>query len=323
MSIPTIRLDETDTEKVVKELRAACVDVGFFYIEGHGIAPELLEDVFRASKELFALPVEEKKALSDPVMSRGYTAMQEETLDPSKQRIGDTKEGFYIGKDVPKDSEEYNPAKLAGPNMWPSESLSPSMEDCDGFKETMNRYRAACSRVGLEVVRMLAQAIGLDDAHFFDQAFSNPIATTRLLHYADHKSDPEDGVFACGAHTDYGMITLLLTDENAGLQIRQLDGSWLDVPPKPQAFVFNLGDMVERWTNGLFRSTLHRVLTTNGAERYSIPFFYDPHFDTVVKVLDVCCSKENPPKYPPTTTGQHLLDKYKETHADFQPQDEP
>jgi isopenicillin N synthase-like dioxygenase len=120
-------------------------------------------------------------------------------------------------------------------------------------------------------------------------------------------------------HSDYGMITLLLTDENPGLQIQLKDsGDWVDVPFRKNAFIVNLGDMLERWTNGMFRSTTHRVITDGKTERYSLPFFYEPNFDTVVTCLDVCCSKENPPKWGPITSGQHLLDKYHATHADFE-----
>ena len=127
-------------------------------------------------------------------------------------------------------------------------------------------------------------------------------------------------VIACGAHSDYGMLTLLLTDENPGLQIKTHGSKWISVPPRKGAFIVNLGDMLERWTNGLYLSTVHRVISNGDSERYSIPFFYEPSFDTEVSVLDCCVSKANPPKYPKTTSGQHLLDKYAQTHANFKPE---
>ena len=320
MSIPSIQLDSCNIDALVKDLRSACVNVGFFYLENHGIAPDLIQRVMQQMKLLFDLPLPEKKLISDERMSRGYTAFEEETLDPKRQIKGDTKEGFYLGKDVPINSPEYNPAKLAGPNQWPSPEKSPSVKDCLAFRDVMNEYRSECSRVGFRLVQLLALAIGLEDEHYFDQAFADPLCTLRLLHYAKEESKPDDGIFACGAHSDYGMLTLLLTDEIGGLQILTKDGTWIDVPPRPTAFVVNLGDMLERWTNGLFCSTLHRVLTSGKSERYSLPCFYDPHFDTEVRVLDICCSEDNPPKYPPTSSGQHLLDMYKQTHADFSPE---
>jgi isopenicillin N synthase-like dioxygenase len=160
--------------------------------------------------------------------------------------------------------------------------------------------------------------LGLDES-YFDKDFAEPVATLRLLHYDKRQSEPEKGIYACGAHSDYGMATLLLTDEHPGLQIYH-KGEWIDVPPRPHSFVVNLGDMLQIWTNGRYKSTLHRVLTSSEYERYSIPFFYDPHFETVVDCLPTCTSDNNPPKYTSTTAGQHLVSKYKETHADFAPE---
>jgi isopenicillin N synthase-like dioxygenase len=327
-AIPIIRLSGgagaeltgPDKAEVVARLRSACVDVGFFYLQGHGIGADLTRRVFEQSRLLFELDDAEKKRLSDPVTSRGYTAMGEETLDPAVQTRGDTKEGFYVGLDIPESDPRYDPAKLRGPNQWPSPETT-AMEDCDAFRSTMLEYHEKMRALAFRVVRLLALAIGLPET-YFDDCFRDDevIASLRLLHYAPVESRPQDGIFACGAHTDYGMITLLLTDGNPGLQILTRDGAWVDAPPVPDAFVVNLGDMLERWTNGLFRSTPHRVLTFNKAHRYSIPFFYEPSFDTVVKCLDACCSSENPPRYAPTTSGEHLVGKYKQTHADFRPE---
>jgi len=319
MSIPTVRLDDPDRDRAVRSLRDACVNHGFFYLEGHGIAPSFLEQVMAQSKALFDLPLESKMKVKDTVLNRGYTAFEEETLNPEVQTKGDTKEGFYIGVDVPADSPHYNPAKLKGPQPWPSSETCGCFE-CEVFQTTMQQYFEEASSVGFRLVQLLALAIGVDE-HYFDDAFQDAMAVLRLLHYAKEESRPEDGVYACGAHSDYGMITLLLTDLNPGLQIYTKDEEWIDVPPRPKAYVVNLGDMLERWTNGLFRSTKHRVLTSAESERYSIPFFYEPAFDTEVTCIDVCCSEDNPAKWKPTTSGQHLLDKYKQTHADFEPGD--
>lgn len=323
MHIPTIRLRSTDQEQTVRDLRRACIDVGFFYLTDHGIEPEFLDQVLAHSKSLFDLPLEFKKQLFDPVMSRGYTAMQEETLDPKHQTQGDTKEGFYLSDDIAETDPRYNPAKFKGPNQWPSKTTCPTMDDPALFRETMETYFRRMSDLSLEVTRLIALAIGLEDAHALDEHFREPLSFVRLLHYAAQKSEPDQGVYACGAHSDYGMLTLLLTDETPGLQIQTLEGDWIDAPPMLNAFIVNLGDLLERWTNGLFRSTVHRVLTSGERERYSIPFFYQPDYDAVVECLPQCCSVGNPPKYPKTTSGGHLLDKYKQTHAEFAPEDEP
>mmetsp|Transcript_3533 Transcript_3533/g.5254 ORF Transcript_3533/g.5254 Transcript_3533/m.5254 type:complete len:355 (-) Transcript_3533:976-2040(-) len=334
--IPTIYLDdeEGNQDAAALRLRSACMDVGFFYLERHGVPSELLSRVLAASKAFFHLPVVEKAKLTDPILNRGYTHLGEETLDPRNQPVkGDTKEGFYIGRDVPSTSEKFNTAKLTGPNVWPTPEYCSSWTEiqCEDFRRTMQQYFDAMSTLGLKVVQQLALAIGLPTKHFFDKSFAEPMAMLRLLHYSSEPSCPMQGVFGCGAHSDYGMITLLLTDDQRGLQIFTKEQKWVDVPPRNEAFIVNLGDMLERWTNGLFRSTIHRVLIVGDAEdsnknqndcqfkdRYSIPFFYEPNFDTEVRCLEECC-KDREPRYPPTTSGKYLLQKYEQTHADFSP----
>lgn len=318
--IPCIRLDDDDHAATVLAVRKACLETGFFGVTGHQIEAATMASVLHQSKLLFDLSGDEKRAISDSVLTRGYTAMREETLDPVNQSVGDTKEGFYISiNDIPKEDSRYNPAKLAGPNQWPDADKCPSMADPDAFKTTMLLYMDQITAVCHILVRLLAESLGLPANHFDEAVVTLPLASLRLLHYEAVPSDTDRGVYACGAHTDYGLITVLLTDDQPGLQILDASssGEWRNVPCLPNGLIVNLGDMLERWTNGLYRSTLHRVVNTSGRERYSVPFFFEPSFDTVVECLDVCCSPENPARYPPTTSGQHLLSKYAQTHADF------
>lgn len=309
--IPTVDLNDPN---VVNALKHACRDVGFLYLVGHGLSKVEIDDVFLESKNLFALPTPVKESLADRTMSRGYTAMEEETLDPKHQSQGDTKEGYYIGRDIPPNSHLYDPQKLRGPNQWPDVRTLPN------FRSTMNSYHTKVSQIAMRLVRLLAQTLDLPSSHF-DKDFDEPVATLRLLHYAQRQSQPEQGIYACGAHTDYGIITLLLTDEHPGLQIFH-QGQWIDCRPKADAFVVNIGDMLEIWTNGQYKSTLHRVLTSADYERYSIPFFFDPKFETVVECLPTCTDETNPPRYSPTTAGKHLVSKYEQTHAAFDPLNE-
>ena len=331
-AIPIIRMEDyaSDPTTTIQRLRDACINVGFFYLQGHSVQSALLESVFEQSKKLFSLPEASKRSLSDHVLSRGYTAMEEETLDPEVQLSrGDTKEGYYIGRDIPKDDPRYDLTKLRGPNQWPTPETTPwTPDECAEFKHVMTTYHKRMSQLSVQVVGMLALAIGMKDEHYFDSSFEEPIASLRLLHYPPVASNPQEGLFACGAHTDYGMITLLLVEQNqqnptaGGLQLQTLQGDWINAPPPPPdgTMIVNLGDMLERWTNGLFRSTRHRVVMQEGQkERYSIPFFFEPSFDAVVECLDACCSADNPPKYPVTTAGEHLVSKYKQTHKDFKP----
>jgi isopenicillin N synthase-like dioxygenase len=195
-AIPVIFLND-DKEKTAKKLREVCIDVGFFYLEDHGVSESLVDSAFDQSKKLFDLSLKSKQNLCDKSMSRGFTAMNEETLDPKGQTFPDTKEGFYIARDVPKDDPRYNPAKLSGPNQWPSKEASPDMADPEAFRSTMEAYSEQLTSVANRVHRLLALALGLPET-FFDAAFNEPMIALRLLHYANVKSRPEDGVLACG-----------------------------------------------------------------------------------------------------------------------------
>lgn len=305
-----IPLVDVSADEAVAAARVhkACTESGFFYATGHGIPEELLSEVFRQFKAAFALPQEEKDRLLADENNRGYTPFAEETLDPEHQTRGDTKEGFYFGRDIPSNDPEAS-LPLHGPNQWPSEELLP------GFRATITAYFEALTALAHKLLRLLALSLQLP-GDYFDPMFVKPMVALRPLHYSAEVSAPTEGVFGCGAHSDYGMLTILATDGVPGLQAH-LQGSWVDVAPVPGAFIINLGDMLERWTNGLFKSTLHRVVNTVGKERYSCAFFFEPNFNTRVEVLPCCVSEHRPAAYPPTTAGEHLLGKYAQTHAGY------
>ena len=322
-NIPIIYLDDgANRAETVAAIRKACTECGFFYVTRHCVDPPCCQAVMEQSERFFDLPLVEKKAVSDAQLTRGYTAMQEETLDPANQTEGDTKEGFYISiNDIPVDDPRYNPSKLAGPNQWPTPETCPSLADPTLWKQTMQEYMRQVTQLSRQIVRLLAESLDLP-TEYFDDYFRDgeALGALRLLHYAATPSQIELGRYACGAHSDYGMITVLLTDVEPGLEIFDQRGcqQWIPVPPLPNHFVVNLGDMLERWTNGRYCSTLHRVINYTGRERYSIPFFLEPSFDTIVKCLPTCCSDDdNPAQWPPITSGEHLLSKYAQTHADF------
>ncbi|CAM9597469.1 unnamed protein product [Scytosiphon promiscuus] len=296
-------------------LAQACRDFGFFYVENHGVSEEVMREVFRQSKAFFSLGIDDKMAVKADKNNRGYTPMHDQALDPGNQTKGDTKEGYYIFREMDaaatvSDAEQGSAARpLKGPNQWPSETLVP------GWKATMQEHFARMHAVGQRLVRLLASGLELD-APVFESCFSEFAHVLRLLHYSAEVSDPGKGVMSAGAHSDWGLMTLLATDDVPGLQVR-LDGEWLDVPPRKGAFICNLGDMLQRWTNDHLRSTVHRVVNKQGRERYSIPFFFEPNFDTEVSCFPQFCSEDNPAKYPPVTAGAYLMGKYSETHKDF------
>ena len=296
--VATVDLSSPDAPAVC---RAACENVGFFYLKNHGVDEALIERTMDASRAFFALPRSEKERVKINSRSKGWTDFAEETLDPSRQKVGGTKEGYYIGRQIEDGDPELATNPLVGCNQWP--------QGPENWKETMLAYHEAMSDLGLRVVRLLSESLGMSPNHF-DAFFDKPMATLRLLHYNQQASDPERGIYAAGAHSDYGMITLLLCDDVPGLQILQ-EEKWIKVPPRQKTFIVNLGDMLQRWTNDRYRSTIHRVINTSGKERYSIPFFYEPNFDCVVSCLENC----GEPQYAPITSGQHLLEKYSQTHA--------
>lgn len=190
----------------------------------------------------------------------------------------------------------------------------------------MEQYHSEALRVAKSIARIIALALNLEE-DFFDkpEMLGEPIATLRLLHYEGGQktgkvSNPAEGVFGAGAHSDYGLITLLATDDVVGLQICKDRNAqpqvWEYVAPVKGGFIVNLGDMLERWSNCIFRSTLHRVVL-DGRERHSIAFFVEPSHDCVVECLPTCKSESNPPKFPPITCSAYLSQRYKDTHADL------
>lgn len=312
--LPCIDLSSPDLQKSASLVRQASLDSGFFYVINHGISEEFLETVFRQSKTFFGLPKEEKMKLLRNEKHRGYTPFRDETLDPEKQTEGDSKEGFYIGVEVAEDDPKAS-KEFYGPNIWPSTDL------LLGWRKVMEKYHQEALEVGRKIAKLIALALDLD-VDFFNKPgmLDEPIAVLRLLHYEGKASNPELGIYGAGAHTDYGLITLLVTDDVAGLQIcKNKDACpqiWEDVPALKGGFIVNLGDMLERWSNSIFKSTLHRVVIS-GQQRYSIAYFLEPSHDCLVECLPTCYSETNLPKYPPVKCEDYLSKRYKDTHSDL------
>ncbi|CAN8277953.1 unnamed protein product [Cochlearia groenlandica] len=312
-SLTCIDLTNTDLHQSSLLLKQACLDCGFFYVINHGISKEATNNAFEQSKKFFALSLDEKMKVLRSEKQRGYTPLYDQVTDPENQVHGDDKEGYYIGTEVPQDDPEWD-KPFYGPNPWPNPDVLP------GWRETMEKYHQEALRVCKCIAKLLALALDLDVDYFNNPIMlGKPISTMRLLHYKG-KSDPSKGIFGIGAHADYGMMTLLATDGVKGLQIcKDMNAKpqkWEYVPYIKGAIVVNLGDLMERWSNGFFKSTLHRVIL-NGQERYSIPFFVEPSHDCIIECLPTCQSKNNPPKYPSIKCSDYLIQRYEETHADL------
>ncbi len=292
----------------IDALRATAERHGFFYLADHGLDAALIAAVFVQSARFFALPDAAKQALHLRRVSHalGWEPLKAQTLEEGSPP--DLKEGFYIGPDVAPD----DPAVLAkrfgvGPNQWP--------DDLPEFRATMTAYFAAAQDLAVRVMHALALALDLP-GDFFARFNHDPACRLRLLHYPPQPPHPEPGEKGCGAHTDFGSVTLLLQDAAGGLQVQDVaSGTWFDAPPIPGTFVVNLGDLIARWTNHRFQSNPHRVINRSGRERYSVPFFFTGNHDYVVECLPTCLGQGELPKYPPITTEAHLAERYAATYG--------
>lgn len=289
-------------------LAEACLHTGFFYIREHGIATELIDRVFRESHALFNLPENQKQAIhkAHSGANRGYEPMKGQTLEPGTPP--DLKEGFYIGEELDHADSRVQAGRFnQGANQWP--------ETLPGFRDTMTEYFNAMNALSARIMEALALSLDLAP-DFFESFCDQPLSTLRLLHYPPQPAKPAPGEKGCGAHTDFGGVTVLLLDNNPGLQVWDTrNEQWIEADPIPGTFVVNLGDMIARWTNDRYRSTLHRVINTSGKERFSVPFFFSGNPDHTVACLPTCLSEGEQPHYPPTTVEAHLMEMYRRTYA--------
>jgi isopenicillin N synthase-like dioxygenase len=295
-----------EREAAARQLGAACRQIGFFCISAHGIDAGYRRDLFEASRRFFAQSGAYKDALSinRSPHNRGYVALESERLDP--QKAPDRKEAFNIGLELAPDAPEIVQARpLRGVNFWP---------DLAGWRELMLDYYGRCLDIGQVLHRGFCLDLGLEDEGFFDALLARPAAILRLLHYPAEGEDRASGPDQPGAgeHTDYGNITLLMTDGVAGLEVRTRGGEWLDVADTGDLILCNIGDCLMRWTNDVYRSTPHRVRIPD-RERYSIAFFLDADPDAVVDPADL--HPQAAPRYAPITVGDYLLDRLTATYG--------
>ena len=300
--------DIAERKAVADLLGAACRQVGFFYVTGHGIPPTIASGIFAAARDLFALPDNAKDALSIKRSrhNRGYVGIATERLDETASP--DQKEAFNIGLELPADDPEVRAGKpFRGVNLWP---------DLPGWRDRVLAYYDACQALQLQTHRGFALDLGLPEDFFADK-MDRPIATLRLLHYP--AGQPVVGAdIGAGQHTDYGNLTILATDGVAGLQVRRRDGVWLDAPHVEGAFVCNIGDCLMRWTNDVYVSTPHRVLRPR-QERYSVAFFADANPDALVEALPGCVAPGEAPRYPPILCGDYLTQRLTATYDHLKP----
>lgn len=288
-------------------MRAACVDKGFMYITGHGVPERLVDGTFALSRRFFDLPlaVKESYDVRNAVARRGYAGIRTQAFQPGP---ADLKESFFFGEELPMtDPRVLRGLYDHGPNQWPAE--------LPGFRPVMYDYYEHMVALSERLLDGLALSLGLPET-FFDGFKKAAMCPIRLLHYPPPQDDSPPGEVSFGAHTDFGGMTVLAQDAVGGLQIQDHDGRWIDATPVAGAFVVNLGDFVQRWTNDLYRSTLHRVVS-NGGARHSIAAFYDGNPEYRVECLPGCVASGESPKYPPTTMIEYLERRAKNAQVDY------
>lgn len=296
-----------DLSAIAAEVRRACQGMAFFYVKNHGIDQAVVDDVFEQMRRFFGLPLEERMKIVKDRFHRGYLPLGT-TRYPG--RLADLKDSFDLGIDLPLDDEDVIAGTpLHGPNQWP---------DLPGFREAVERYFEEVRALGLRVLRVLAVSLGVEE-EFFVQFYTKPTILTRLIHYPapEEGHGPEFGIGAL-QHTDYGLITLLYQDPSGGLELQKPDGEWIAAPFVPGTFVVNLGDLMARWTNDVYRSNPHRVVNRLGRDRFSIPTFFNPDHRAPVECIRTCITPDNPAKYEPVLAGEYVTNKIR-TNQGFKP----
>ena len=300
--------------RVAGEINRACEDIGFFVITGHGVDPEICRSANAAAREFFDLPVAEKLKIgqtSDPA-NRGYEALATEILSATIGKITppDLKESFSLGPLNPPDDPYYHTGAAAphyAPNMWP--------ERPNHFRKAIESYADAMEILGRDLHRLTAIAFDLPE-DFFEPKLNNPFYIFRALNYPDQPDEPETEQLRAGEHSDYDNLTIcLIEDKPGGLQARNTEGAWVDVPEMPGGFVVNIGDLMMRWTNDRWKSTRHRVINpprdrANDSRRISMCFFVEPNHDAVIECLPTCHGADEPIKYQPVTAGDYMIEKF-------------
>jgi isopenicillin N synthase-like dioxygenase len=269
-------------QAIAERLGEACRESGFFYVVGHGVDGSLQGRLRELSREFFAQDLETKLQIRMSLGGRawrGYFRVGDE-LTSGKP---DQKEGVYFGAELPADDPRVLAGTpLHGPNLFPAKP--------DGIRAAVLEYMAALTGLGHRLMAGLALSLSLEESYFADRCTGEPLVLFRIFNYPPPAGATLWGV---GEHTDYGLLTILLQDDAGGLEVRSRS-RWIPAPPIPGSFVCNIGDMLDRMTGGLYRSTPHRVRNPAPRDRLSFPFFFDPNFFAQVRPIELPCQRLPP-----------------------------
>ena len=298
-------------------VREAAEQIGFFAIEGHGVPRATMDALYATSHAFFELPLEEKQRVAPPRPDypRGYKAVGFEALAAGNalSTPPDLKEYYHFGRpEIPQDpyytGEQGRKHFYA--NQWPARP--------DGFAEAADAYYRAMESLSVTLCRISALALDLPEG-FFDDKIDRHITAARINYYPRQDNPPAEGQLRAGAHTDYGMLTILSGESAPGLQVQTRSGEWVDVPTDKYRFVCNIGDLLMRWTNDRWVSNTHRVLNppremARVSSRMSIAFFHHPNYDAKIECIPGCAG-DAPPRYEPVLSGDFRDYKYAVTRS--------
>ncbi|EGN97900.1 hypothetical protein SERLA73DRAFT_74151 [Serpula lacrymans var. lacrymans S7.3] len=297
--------------ELAHQVRDACVNVGFLYVKNHGIPEDYIQNALDAMKRFFALSLENKMKVHFKTTPnyKGYSPLLSGNNDPNNR--GDLQEGFEFGWEEfnvrTDDEKRANDGVMAGVNVWPP--------DLPEFREAVLNYYHAAVKLGKSLFPLFALALDLPET-FFDDKTKNSAAIMRTLHYPPQTGPVDDRIIGIGAHTDWECFTILWQEpEIQALQVLNRDKQWINAPPIPGTLVINLGDQFARWTNDVFKSTVHRAINRSGVRRYSIPLFFGTDYDVRLEPISTCVSSERPPKYEVVKAGDYIRTKLEATYG--------
>lgn len=274
---PALAGERDGRKAVAASLAEACGRVGFFYVKNHQVPSSEITAIYQAARDFFDLPFEAKNevAITKNPLYRGYLPVFTKGKDPKiKENL---QEAFQIHPELPADDPRVLAGKkLHGSNPWPT-----AMPD---LKPRMMRYYQQMWSLAQELLKLFALGLDMPETTFL-KFFSEPMLMLRLLHYPPQRPDEIGDHIGTRAHTDSGAFTILAQDDTGGLEVCNIDGEWIRVPPIADSFVINIGEMMKVWTDGIFSATPHRVINRYGRERYSVPFFVTSDYDAVIEPM--------------------------------------
>lgn len=275
IDITALATSTADRHAVAAAIGAACREHGFFYVVGHGVSVELQERLEQLSREFFAQSHEAKMQIQ---MAHGGRAWRGYFPVGGELTSGqpDWKEGLYFGAELGAQHPLVQAGvPLHGRNLFPAQPAQ--------LRATVLEYLAALTTLGHRLMAGIALSLGLPETYFDERYTHDPLILFRIFNYPGQNDAAGWGV---GEHTDYGLLTILKQDDAGGLQV-EVRGQWLEAPPVSNSFVCNIGDMLDRLTGGLYRSTPHRVRNVSGRDRLSFPFFFDPNFNAAIAPIEL------------------------------------